>query len=138
LDIMLCSILRAVGGGALIGVAASVALVAHGRIAGICGILGRALDRDEGHAFRVAFLAGLIAVGLAAAVIAPSAIGAAVRGLPGIAIAGVLVGVGTTLANGCTSGHGVCGLSRGSLRSLVAVVTFMATGAVTVALVGAR
>lgn len=131
------AILRALGGGALIGLAASLALVAHGRIAGVSGTLGRALDDDGGRSFRLAFLAGLIATGLVAAIVAPQAIGASIRGLPALAIAGFLVGVGTTLGNGCTSGHGVCGISRGSPRSLVAVGTFMLTGAITVAILGA-
>ena len=124
---------RGLVGGALIGIATSIALVAHGRIAGISGTLGRALDDDGGRSFRLAFLAGLVATGVVAALLAPSAIGAPVRGTAGLAIAGVLVGVGTTLANGCTSGHGVCGLSRGSPRSLVAVATFMVVAAITVA-----
>jgi uncharacterized membrane protein YedE/YeeE len=129
--------LRALGGGALIGLAASIALVAHGRIAGASGILQRALDRD-GRAFRIAFLVGLIVTGALAACAAPSAFGVPARGLPAIAIGGLLCGVGTTLGNGCTSGHGVCGLSRGAPRSMVAVGTFMLTAALTVALLGAR
>lgn len=132
------SYLRALAGGALIGVAASVALVAHGRIAGICGILGRVFDDDGGRGFRLPFLAGLVLIGVLAAVLAPTALGTAVRGTPLLAVSGLLVGVGTTLANGCTSGHGVCGVARGSGRSIVAVGTFMLTGALTVALVGAH
>jgi uncharacterized membrane protein YedE/YeeE len=127
------SILRALAGGALIGLAASIALVAHGRIAGISGTLGRALDGDGGRGFRIAFLAGLVATGALAARVAPAAIGAPLRGTVGLAVAGALVGVGSTLANGCTSGHGVCGLARGSRRSLVAVATFMIVAALTVA-----
>ncbi len=131
------SILAALAGGALIGLAASIALVAHGRIAGISGTLGRALTADGGAHFRLPFLAGLVLTGIVAALLAPHALGTAVRGTPALALAGLLVGVGTTLGNGCTSGHGVCGLSRGSERSLVAVGTFMVTGALTVAVVGA-
>jgi len=137
-DMTFLSVLRGLGGGALIGLAASLALVGHGRIAGISGTLGRAFDRDHGASFRIPFLAGMIALGITIAVVAPSAIGAAVRDLPTLAIAGLLVGVGTTLGNGCTSGHGVCGLARFSPRSLVAVVVFMATGALTVAIAGAH
>ena len=133
----LSSILRAVGGGALLGLASAIALVGNGRFAGISGILGRAFVPDS-RAFNLAFLAGLVATGLAAALFFPSAIGAPVRGMPMLAAAGLLVGFGTTLANGCTTGHGVCGLSRGSPRSLVAVVTFMVTGAITVAIAGAH
>jgi uncharacterized membrane protein YedE/YeeE len=130
------ALLGALGGG-LIGLAATLALATHGRIAGISGTLGRALDDadgDGGRAFRLAFLAGLVAVGLAAHWLTPARVGAPSASLPVLAVAGLLVGVGTTLSNGCTSGHGVCGLSRGSPRSLVAVVTFMATAAITVAI----
>lgn len=130
------SALRALAGGVLIGLAAAIVLVVHGRIAGISGTLGRAFDRD-GRAYRLAFLAGLIAVGIVAAIAAPNQIGAPVRHPPVLALAGLLVGAGTTLANGCTSGHGVCGLSRGSKRSLVATMTFMVAAAIVVALLGA-
>jgi hypothetical protein len=129
-------LLRALAGGALIGLAASLALVGNGRIAGICGILGQVFVRDDGQGFRLAFLGGLIAVGVIAAGVAPGAIGAAVHGLPIVAIGGLLVGVGATVGNGCTSGHGVCGLARGSSRSLVSVLTFMSVAAITVAVVG--
>ncbi len=137
---MLWSFGRALIGGLMIGAAAGLALVAHGRIAGISGIVGHALDRGapdstaSPRAFRLPFLAGLIAVGAFVAVFAPGAIGATSRDLPGLAIAGLAVGVGTTLANGCTSGHGICGLGRGSPRSLVAVLSFMAAGMLTVAI----
>lgn len=132
------SVLRALAGGALIGLAATIALLAHGRIAGISGTVGRVLDDDGGRGFRVPFLAALLAVGTAAALVAPASFGTAVRSTPLLAVAGLLVGVGTTLGNGCTSGHGVCGISRGSTRSLVATATFMVTGAITVALAGAH
>jgi uncharacterized membrane protein YedE/YeeE len=131
-------ILRALAGGALIGVAASIALVVHGRVAGISGTLGRVLQQDGGARFRVPFLVAMIATGAIAAAVAPSTIGAPVRGVGVLAVAGVLVGVGTTLGNGCTSGHGVCGLARGSARSLVAVLTFMATAMLTVLVAGAH
>ena len=84
------------------------------------------------------FLLALVAVGIVAFALTPQSFGAPVRSTPVLAVAGVLVGVGTTLANGCTSGHGVCGLSRLSPRSLVAVLVFMGTAALTVAIVGAR
>ncbi len=132
------SVLRALLGGSLIGLAATLALLGSGRIAGISGTLGRALDGDGGRAFRVPFLIALFAVGALATLLAPHSFGAAVRSTPVLAIAGVLVGVGTTLGNGCTSGHGVCGISRGSMCSFVATLTFMLTGAITVALVGAH
>jgi uncharacterized membrane protein YedE/YeeE len=131
-------------GGALIGVAASLLLLFHGRIAGISGILGETLrgegTRGEG-AYRGAFLAGLIAAGVALRVVYPAAFasgpsgGSSVVTIALVATSGVLVGYGTRLGNGCTSGHGVCGLSRLSKRSLVATLTFMATGAMTVFIV---
>lgn len=133
----LVAILRGLTGGALIGLASAIVLLVHGRIAGISGILGRAADADGGRTFRLGFLTGLVATGAILAAVHPAAFGAGVRGLPVLALAGVLVGFGTTLGNGCTSGHGVCGLPRLSPRSIVAVVTFMATAAITVAIVGA-
>lgn len=128
-------------GGALIGLAASLLLLFHGRIAGISGILGETL-RGEGTrgdgAYRGAFLAGLVAAGVGLRVVYPAAFASTLGGGAGavtiglVALAGVLVGYGTRLGNGCTSGHGVCGLSRFSKRSLVATMTFMATGGMTV------
>jgi uncharacterized membrane protein YedE/YeeE len=133
---LLSSVLRALAGGALIGLAASVALIGNGRVAGISGTLGRAFDTGDGRDFRVPFLLALVGVGALLFVLAPSAFGAPVRSTGVLAIAGLLVGIGTALGNGCTSGHGVCGLSRLSPRSLVAVATFMLTGGITVALAG--
>jgi uncharacterized membrane protein YedE/YeeE len=127
----------ALAGGALIGLASAFLLLAHGRIAGVSGIVGslmQATTRDRG--WRIAFIAGMSATGLVATVAAPSAVGASVRALPLVIVAGLLVGYGTRLGSGCTSGHGVCGISRLSARSLVAVITFMATGALTAILVG--
>lgn len=124
-------------GGALIGVASALLLVAHGRIAGISGIAGGLLQRSTpDRAWRVAFLAGLAASGVIAAVVAPGAIGAPVRSIGAVLVAGLLVGFGTRLGSGCTSGHGVCGISRASRRSLIAVATFMTTGAITAILAG--
>jgi uncharacterized membrane protein YedE/YeeE len=100
-------------------------------------VLGHALDDDDGRAFRLSFLGGLVGTGLVLASVAPGALGPPVGGAPLLAVAGLLVGIGTTAANGCTSGHGVCGLGRGSKRSLAAVVTFMATAMLTVAIAGA-
>jgi uncharacterized membrane protein YedE/YeeE len=126
-------------GGALIGVAASLLLLFHGRVAGISGILGETLRgegaRGEG-AFRAAFLAGLVVAGVVLRIVDPAAFSAAgvssPLGIVLVAVAGVLVGYGTRLGNGCTSGHGVCGVSRLSKRSIVATMTFMAAGGVTV------
>jgi uncharacterized protein len=122
-------------GGVLIGAAAAGLLLVDGRIAGISGILGDAI-RFRAGLWRYAFLAGLIA----SAFLAPLA-GISVvvpthqAGLIGLAIAGLLVGFGTRLSNGCTSGHGVCGLSNLSPRSLVATLVFMVVAAATVFLV---
>jgi len=131
--------LRALLGGALIGVAAVIVLIANGRIAGISGVLGRALetDDDDGRPFRLGFLVALIATGVIGAQLLPNAFGANIAGTAQLAIGGALVGVGTTLGNGCTSGHGVCGISRGSKRSVVAVMVFMATAMVTATVRGA-
>jgi uncharacterized protein len=119
----------ATAGGALIGLAAAVLIVFNGRVAGISGIAGGLFTPARADvAWRVTFLLGLV--------IAPILYGA-VLGLPVIqieastptlVIAGLLVGVGTRYGAGCTSGHGVCGLSRFSMRSLVATLTFMAVG----------
>jgi uncharacterized membrane protein YedE/YeeE len=129
--------LLALLGGALIGSGSALLLLTHGRIAGISGIAGGLVHRaTSDRAWRLAFVAGLLAVGGVAGRVLPAAIGAPVRPLAAIAIAGLLVGFGTRLGNGCTSGHGVCGLSRLSVRSLVAVATFMTTGAITAMIAG--
>ena len=126
--------LPAVVGGALIGAAASWLLLASGRIAGISGILGAVLrPACPDRAWRLLFLIGL-PVG-ALVVSACTGRGPAPRmaaSTPVLVLAGLLVGFGTQLGSGCTSGHGVCGLARRSKRSLVATLTFMITGAVTV------
>lgn len=123
-------------GGALIGLAASVLLIANGRVAGISGMIGGLIAPVHGEVrWRVAFLIGLVGAGALLAVFLPGQVGHSPRTLPLVAIAGLLVGVGTRLGNGCTSGHGVCGLSRRSPRSLAATLTFMTTGALTVLLV---
>ena len=126
----------ALAGGALIGVASALLLLTHGRIAGISGITGGLLSRaTKDRAWRYAFLGGLVLAGLVAHVAAPRAAGGA---SPGLAIAGgLLVGYGARRGSGCTSGHGVCGLARTSRRSLVAVATFMTTGAITATILGA-
>ena len=118
-------------GGALIGLAATVLYVGNGRITGISGILNHALERRDERGWRIAFLAGLIEA--AAAWFAFS--GDVARSgfpLPWLIAAGLLVGFGTRLGNGCTSGHGICGLARLSKRSLAAVLTFMGSGVATV------
>ncbi|QJE72826.1 YeeE/YedE family protein [Aerophototrophica crusticola] len=120
-------------GGVLVGAAATWLLLATGRIAGISGILAGLLTPVSGDvSWRVAFLAGLVLAPLAhAAILAPPEV--AVSASPVLLVAaGLLVGFGTRLGSGCTSGHGVCGLGRRSARSLAAVATFMAAGLATV------
>lgn len=125
--------LYALLGGVLIGGAAALLLRTHGRIAGISGIFSAAFEpRTRDREWRFAFLAGLALAGVASLIVAPRAVGACPHSLPVVAIAGVLVGVGTRVGGGCTSGHGVCGIGRFSQRSLVAVMIFMITGALTV------
>jgi uncharacterized membrane protein YedE/YeeE len=125
-------------GGVLIGLAAGLLLVVHGKIAGVSGILGGLLQPRPGDvSWRAWFLGGLGGGGLLLALVWPGAFGGvpADRSLPIVAVAGLLVGFGTRLSNGCTSGHGVCGLGRMAPRSLIATAAFMAAGVITVLLV---
>lgn len=119
-------------GGLLIGLSASLMLLLHGRIAGISGILGGLLQPRSGDiAWRILFLGGLVTGGILFAVVSPDVlVDGLQRSTVTTAAAGLLVGIGTQLSHGCTSGHGVCGLSRFSPRSAVAVVVFMTTGAI--------
>jgi len=125
-------------GGALIGLAAVLLMALKGRIAGVSGIASRLLPPYEDREFtgRLAFVAGLV--------VAPALVWLASGRLPEqtieagtvvLVVGGLLVGFGSVWGNGCTSGHGVCGLSRLSVRSLVATVTFMATAVLTVFIV---
>jgi uncharacterized membrane protein YedE/YeeE len=126
----------ALGGGALIGLAASLLLIFGGRVAGISGIVAGLLLRPRQDAvWHGPFVAGLVLVGLLASWSSPELIGSSPRPLALLAVAGILVGVGTRLGNGCTSGHGVCGLSRRSVRSLVATLAFMLTAMLVVLLI---
>jgi uncharacterized membrane protein YedE/YeeE len=124
----------ALAGGILIGSSAALLLLTHGRIAGITGIVGGALRGARGDlAWRLLFLAGLIAGGALIARVRPGAFGGQIGASPSfLIVAGLLVGFGTRMGNGCTSGHGVCGIGRLSKRSLVATAVFIATGALTV------
>jgi uncharacterized membrane protein YedE/YeeE len=120
-------------GGMLIGLAAAVFLFFNGRIAGISGILGGLLRPSRGDtSWRIVFLAGLLLAPLAYALFATLPAVRIEAGYATLIIAGLLVGVGTRYGSGCTSGHGVCGLSRLSPRSLAATVAFMLAGFVTV------
>ena len=123
-------------GGALIGLSAIVLLAAHGRIAGISGIVSRILPPSvdkAGLPQGIIFLTGLLlAAPLWALVTGAVPAQVVSNNGPLLLIAGLLVGFGSVMGNGCTSGHGVCGISRGSARSLAATMTFMATAFVTV------
>ena len=143
----------AAAGGALIGLGAALLLFFNGRIAGISGIINGSLTQPKGDTlWRILFIAGLV-LGAGAVVwttplafiprtgfspILVIAAGLLVAQIPALIIsvgAGLLVGFGTRMGSGCTSGHGVCGLARMSPRSLIATLTFVATGAVTVFIV---
>jgi uncharacterized membrane protein YedE/YeeE len=114
-------------GGALIGLGAALLLGSIGRIAGISGIASGALEGARGdRAWRIAFLAGMMVAGALALQFLPAPPRAQTGPTALLLSAGFLVGFGTRLGNGCTSGHGVCGLARLSRRSLAAVATFMA------------
>lgn len=130
--------LLSAAGGALIGVAASMMLLLQGRVAGISGIVGGLFTPRAGDVgWRVAFVVGLLLAGVVANVVAPHTLTADIDRAPWmVVVAGLLVGVGTRIGSGCTSGHGVCGLSRLSPRSLASVVTFIAVGMVVAVVVG--
>ncbi len=115
-------------GGAIIGLAAALFLLTHGRVAGISGLYGGVFHDAAERGSRIAFIAGLVITGFLLRFVVPERFGGATVGLPLVVVAGVLVGVGTELGSGCTSGHGVCGIGRGSPRSIVATLTFVATG----------
>jgi uncharacterized membrane protein YedE/YeeE len=119
-------------GGVMLGIASAVFILANGRILGISGILGGLLRPKTGDTgWRIAFLLGMLAAPVTLQWLAPAGFLSAPRieaGVAAVVVAGLLVGYGTRLGSGCTSGHGVCGLSRLSPRSLVATGTFMAAG----------
>ncbi len=123
-------------GGILIGLASVWLLAANGRIAGVSGILHGLFAQPPGdRLWRLFFILGLVTAGIAWHAYAGPAPAREGFGLGWAAAAGLLVGFGTRIGGGCTSGHGVCGLGRLSLRSLVAVAIFMATGIVTAVIV---
>jgi uncharacterized membrane protein YedE/YeeE len=128
--------ISALVGGVLIGLAASLLLLTNGRIAGISGILGRTLALEFGqHGWRILFLLGLpVGAGLIG-IIQGGLVTDIHASIPTLIVAGLLVGFGTQLGSGCTSGHGVCGISRGSRRSIAATCTFMITAGAVVFLV---
>ncbi len=134
--IVMENIAMPIAGGVLIGLSASMLLLFNGRVAGISGILGALVVRETSDkAWRAAFVAGLLGGGAVMLALLPSAFGEPSAASSNLAVAipaGLLVGFGTMLGSGCTSGHGVCGIGRGSTRSIAATLTFMATGMIAV------
>jgi hypothetical protein len=122
-------------GGAIIGLAVSLMLVFNGRVTGISGIVSGVLSpRKNDISWRILFLLGLLSGGVLLRFIQPEAFQNASNnmGLIDYAVAGLLVGFGTLLGNGCTSGHGVCGISRLSVRSIIATIVFITFGVLSV------
>lgn len=121
-------------GGSIIGLSTLVLLAYNGRIAGISGILAGFFEsRGDERVWRAMFIAGLLLGGVALYLWRPEFFGAPLeRSTGAVIVAGLLVGFGTRLGSGCTSGHGICGLSRLSIRSLVAVMVFVSAGVATV------
>jgi len=121
--------LRALLGGAMIGGAASLFVVLTGRIAGISGIVGGLVRAGaEDRLWRVAFVAGILLAPVVALLFGSAPHIKIDAGIPTLTIAGFLVGIGTRYGSGCTSGHGVCGLARLSMRSIIATIIFMTAG----------
>jgi hypothetical protein len=126
----------ATSGGVLIGIAAAVLIIFNGRIAGISGILaGLLAPQKKETLWRAAFILGIVATPLVWSLFATLPAIQIDAGYPLLIIAGLLVGIGTAYGSGCTSGHGVCGMSRLSLRSVVATISFMFAGFLTVYIV---
>ena len=120
-------------GGVLIGLSAAAAFFLFGRVLGMTGIVARTLDFDFGEgSWRPFFLIGLVVTPLVLSLIAPSPHGFEPMGLIPMILGGFLVGYGTRIGSGCTSGHGICGIARLSKRSIVATCIFMTTSVVTV------
>ncbi|REE24120.1 hypothetical protein B0G71_7419 [Paraburkholderia sp. BL27I4N3] len=125
--------LPALAGGLLIGLAVTLLVLGNGRIAGISGIVGGLLDKTScDRGWRAAFVLGLFAAPWIFKLFTALPVVAIASSPPVLVVAGLLVGIGTRYASGCTSGHGVSGLSRGSVRSLAATATFMSMGFLTV------
>ena len=124
---------RALAGGILVGIAVALFVLLNGRIAGVSGVLGGLVAPKKGDiAWRSAFLVGLAGAPLVYALFAVLPTLHIDAGTNALALAGLLVGIGTRYGSGCTSGHGVCGVSRLSPRSLVATLAFMGSGFATV------
>ena len=135
--ITLSEALIALGGGVLIGLSATILLAMNGRVAGISGILEKVLPpQSEDARWRMAFLISMVVTGIALSPALPEAYTTIDRPILLVVLAGLLVGYGTRLGNGCTSGHGVCGMARFSKRSFAAVGMFLMTGIITATVVG--
>lgn len=130
----LAQVFQSLAGGALIGVAVTIMLLFNGRVTGISGILASTLAKPTRDGiWRWMFMGGLIAGGLLMQIVRPELFAnLSYRSSAAVCIAGLLVGYGTVMASGCTSGHGVCGISRLSVRSAIATLTFMLFGFLTV------
>ncbi len=130
----------AIFGGVIIGLAAGLLLMTYGRVLGISGISGRIIEFKRGEtAWRVMFICGVMAGGFLSFKIWPDHFATLKGGslnLIRVSIAGVIVGFGTRMGGGCTSGHGVCGIGRLSPRSIIATMIFIISGAITVAVIG--
>ena len=123
-------------GGALIGLASALLMLSAGRLAGVSGILGGLLTAGSDRAWRLAFIAGLVVAALIGPLFGtPGAARVYPSSLALYAVAGLLVGFGSRMGNGCTSGHGVCGFARFSTRSITATLVFMGVAFVTVLIV---
>lgn len=130
--------MAAVAGGALIGLSAAILMLVSGRIMGVSGIVsGLSTQKGQERNWRLVFIAGMLAGGVVVASIWPDKLAVTLHDSPlTLAVAGVLVGFGSRLGSGCTSGHGICGMARGSVRSWVATGVFTVTAALTVYLTG--
>lgn len=129
--------LIATGGGVLIGISATILLAFKGRVAGISGIVEGILPpKDEDTNWRIVFLISMILTGIALFQVLPDAFIAVDRPIWLVTISGLLVGIGTRMSNGCTSGHGVCGMAMFSKRSFVAVGVFLVCGILSATIAG--
>jgi len=123
-------------GGSLIGFAAFLFFAFNGRIAGISSISSGVINKNENRIDNILFLLGLIIGPIIFSFTGNKIVSILTNSMPLLIIGGLLVGVGTKIGNGCTSGHGVCGVSRFSLRSIIATITFIVTGVITVFIFG--
>tara|TARA_B100000214_G_C23854626_1_gene575086 strand:+ start:378 stop:791 length:414 start_codon:yes stop_codon:yes gene_type:complete len=123
-------------GGSLIGFAAFLFFAFNGRIAGISSISSGVINKNENRIDNILFLLGLIIGPIIFSFTGNKIVSILTNSMPLLIIGGLLVGVGTKIGNGCTSGHGVCGISRFSLRSIIATITFIVTGVITVFIFG--